>query len=65
MPTGLPNCFGKEIIRFGTWIVTEQGLLAEKPHYFIDETRLWDVWKDASGSSIHVSATTGNFSDAR
>jgi hypothetical protein len=35
--------FGKEIIRFGTWIVTEQGLLAEKPHYFIDKTRLWDV----------------------
>ena len=54
--------FGKEVIRFGKWIVTEEGILYERPEYFIEKANLWKVWMDKSKDKwdwlIHLTEKT-------
>ncbi len=50
--------FGKQVMRFGDWIVTDFGLLHVYPEYFIPKEELWKVWMDTAQDKwnwpIHV-----------
>ncbi len=50
--------FGNQIIRFGDWIVTHQGILHVDPEYFIPNKDLWKRWMDSAKDKwdwpIHV-----------
>lgn len=56
--------YGKEIIRFGHWIVTSEGIVYEKrkPPYFIAKNRLWETRPDGKDDKwdwlIHLTEKT-------
>ena len=46
-----PREHGKQIIRFGDWVVTTDGIAWGKdadPPYFIDKSRLWEIRPDSN-----------------